>query len=142
MYNIFYSDQITFNLEERATTLEKAKANILSAQSRQKKAYDQRHSNPYVFRTGGLVLKKDFKRKKRKGGKLDPKWVGPYTIVGNLGHGLYHLQEVTNPSNFISRVNGTHLKEYKLTSKVGTAPCISNYVHNNNYITTATKPIT
>ena len=78
-----------------------------------KKAYDQRHSNPYVFRIGGLVLKKDFKRKKRKGGKLDPKWAGPYTIVGNLGHGLYHLQEVTNPSNFISRVNGTHLKEYK-----------------------------
>ena len=123
MYNIFYSDQITFNREETANTLEKAKANILSAQSRQKKAYDQRPSNPYVFRIGGLVLKKDFKRKKRKGGKLDPKWVGPYTIVGNLGHGLYHLQEVTNPSNFISRVNGTRLKEYKLTSKVGTAPC-------------------
>ena len=88
MYSIFYSDQITFNLEERATTLEKAKANILIAQSRQKKAYDQRHSNPYVFQIGGLVLKKDFKRKKRKGGKLDPKWVGPDTIIGNLGHGL------------------------------------------------------
>ena len=67
MYNIFYSDQITFNLEERATTLEKAKANILNAQSRQKKAYDQRHSNPYIFRIGGLVLKKKtLKERKEK----------------------------------------------------------------------------
>ena len=79
--------------------------------------YDQRHSNSYVFRIGGLVLKKDFKRKKRKGGKLDPKWVGPYTIVGNLGSGLYHLQEVTNPSNFISRVNGTHLTHRNMPGK-------------------------
>ena len=81
--------------------------------------YDQRHSDPFVFRIGGLVMKEYFKRKKRRGGKLDPKWVGPYTIEGNLGRGLYHLQEVCNPTKFLSRVNRIHLKQYKVTSKVG-----------------------
>ena len=116
---VYCLDEVASNFEKRATTLEKAKANILVAQLRQKRTYDQRHSDPFVFRIGGLVLKKDFKRKKRRGGKLDPKWVGPYTIVGNLGRGLYHLQEVSNPTKFLSRVNGIHLKQYKVTSKVG-----------------------
>ena len=108
--------------------LEKAKANILCAQLRQKRGYDRKHSNPYVFRVGGLVLKKDFTRKKRKGGKLDPKWVGSYTIVGNLGRGLYRIQEVDNPTKFISRVNGVHLKEYKLSSKVGITHWFNLYI--------------
>jgi hypothetical protein len=98
--------------------LEQAKANIIVAQERQKKAYDQKHSNPHVFRVGALVLKKDFTRKKRKGGKLDSKWVGPYKIVATLGRGLYRLQEVCDSTKIVVRVNGVHLKEYNMPSKV------------------------
>ena len=48
--------------------LEKAKVNIICAQQKQKED------------VGALVLKKDFTKKKRKGGKLNSKWVGPYNI--------------------------------------------------------------
>ena len=59
--------------------------NILVAQQRQKEQYDCKHSNPEVFAVGALVLKKDFTRKKRAGGRLDSKWTGPYRIVKSLG---------------------------------------------------------
>ena len=58
-----------------------------------------------------MVLKKDFARRKRKGGKLDVKWVGPYRITGILGRGLYCLEEVADATKVISRVNGVHLKQ-------------------------------
>ena len=51
--------------------LESVKENILVAQQRQKEQYDHKHSNPEIFTVGALVLKKDFTRKKRAGGKLD-----------------------------------------------------------------------
>ena len=57
------------------------------------------------------VLKKDFTRKKRKGGILDNKWLGPHTITGILGRGLFSLQGV-HDADIIPRVNGYHLKIY------------------------------
>ena len=65
-----------------------------------------------------LLVKKDFTRKKRKGGKLDSKWVGPYKIAKALGKGLYRLEDVSNPSNVICRVNGIHLNPYNQPSMV------------------------
>ena len=98
--------------------LQNAKKNILRAQAKQKAAYDQRHCHPQVFKVGALVLKKDFTRKKRKGGKLDSKWEGPYEIVCSLGCGLYRLQNVHHPKKLVARVNGVHLKKYILPSNV------------------------
>lgn len=60
-----------------------------------------------------MVLKKDFTRKKRKGGKLDTKWLGPFKILGSLGRGLYRLQGVQT-GKVIPRVNGVHLKPYNV----------------------------
>lgn len=113
----YNADESVIDRKKRSDDLlEQAKANIISAQERQKRVYDQKHSNPHVFRKGGLVLKKDFTRKKRKGGKLDPKWLGPYKIVDSLGRGLYCLQEVCDPAKIVARVNGVHLKEYNVPS--------------------------
>ena len=50
------------------------------------------------------MVKKDFVRKKRRGGKLDPKWVGPYIITAKLSKGFYSLQSVANSSDCIKRV--------------------------------------
>ena len=58
------------------------------------------------------VFKKDFLRKKRKGGKLDPRWLGPYIITQKLSKGFYSLQSVANPSDCVKRVNGAHLKAF------------------------------
>ena len=63
-----------FEIKRREHILQDAKKNIIRAQAKQKAAYDRRHCHPEVFRVGAMVLKKDFTRKKRKGGKLDPKW--------------------------------------------------------------------
>ena len=66
------------------------KSNIESAQNKQKQHYDQKHNAPgSAFNVGCLVLKKDFTRKKRKGGKLDSRWLGPYRLASSLGKGLF-----------------------------------------------------
>lgn len=59
---------------------------------------------------GEKVLVKDFKRKKRAGGKMDSRYTGPYIIL-NKSKGLYKLMEVA--SDKVVRVNGAHLKAYK-----------------------------
>ena len=74
--------------------------------------YDRKHHQPEVFAIGAVVLKKDVTRKERKGGKLDTKWTGPYKVAKSLGRGLYRLEDVSNPTKIITRVNGVHLKPY------------------------------
>ena len=97
---------------ERLQRLNEAKANIKVAQQKQKELYDRKHANPKVYQVGSKVLKKDFAHKKRKGGKMDAKFVGPFIITKSLGKGLYALQLVENPDRVIDRVNGVHLKPY------------------------------
>ena len=58
------------------------------------------------------MLIKDYERKKRKGGKMDYRWLGPYTIVKALGKGLYTLEAGDESSKIIDRVHGTRLKPY------------------------------
>ena len=58
------------------------------------------------------MLMKDFTRRKRKGGKMDKKWLGPYYITRCLGKGLYSLRAIDRPDVVVSRVNGAHLKPY------------------------------
>lgn len=65
------------------------------------------------IQVGSHVLKKDFTRKKRKGGKLDDRWLGPYTISKDLGKGFYSLSD--SMSVIVKRVNGAHLKIYEDT---------------------------
>ena len=97
--------------EAHEKVLEKAKENITKAQKKQKFHYDKRHFKPGCYSVGAKMLVKDFNRKKRKGGKLDYKWKGPYTITQCLGRGLYSLKAV-DKSHEIGRVNGAHLKQY------------------------------
>ena len=49
----------------------------MEAQKKQKEVYDRKHADPPKFAVGTIVLKKDFCRKKRKGGCLDHRWSGP-----------------------------------------------------------------
>lgn len=111
IYSFIQADA-SIDIERRVQVLQQAKNNIILAQEKQKQAYDRKHSCPEVFEVKALVLKKDFTRKKRKGGKLDPKWVGPYRIIRKLGRGLYRLRELSDPTKVVSRVNGVHLKKY------------------------------
>ena len=104
-------DDFTRLQNERQKRLEEAKANILAAQEKQKDHYDRKHACPECYQVDALVLKKDFLRKKRKGGKLDHRYVGPYKILKILPKGTYLLQLVAN-SEVVVRVTGSHLKPY------------------------------
>ena len=63
---------------------------------------------------GARVLKKDFLRRKRKGGggRMDPQWLGPYLVTKDLGKGFYTLSDPNTGVVFVKRVNGSHLKTY------------------------------
>ena len=91
--------------------LEEAKANILAAQEKQKDHYDRKRARPECYQVDALVLKKDFLRKKCKGGKLDHRYVGPYKILKILPKVTYLLQLIAN-SEMVVRVTGFHLKPY------------------------------
>ncbi len=59
--------------KEVSDLLQNVKKNIELAQSKQKQNYDSKHGAGRSFQLNALVLKKDFRRSKRRGGKLDPK---------------------------------------------------------------------
>ena len=92
-------EELEENIEERIQALLQARkevftdaeSNIKLAQKVQKECYDQKHQ-PKQIELGTEVLLENTRQKQRKGGKLDPKWLGPYTINRDLGKGLYELR--------------------------------------------------
>ena len=110
----FHDEEIEAKLEERRAQLDCVKEKILIAQQKQKEHYDRKHSQPAVYSIGVLVWKKDFTRKKRAGGKLESKWLGPYRITHSMDRGLYRIQDVKNPTKVVNRVHGVHLKTCSL----------------------------
>ena len=68
-------DDFTRLQKEQQKRLEEAKANILAAQEKQKDDYDRKRACPECYQVDALVLKKDFLQKKRKGGKLDDRYL-------------------------------------------------------------------
>ena len=70
--------------------------NIGMAQQKQKQYYDAKHGASSCFTVGDAVLKKDFRRKKRRGGKLDYRWEGPFVITASIGKGLFKLQGISS----------------------------------------------
>ena len=96
---------------KRQELYDQVKENIKEAQKKQKEVYDRKHTDPPKFAAGAIVLKKDFRRKKRKGGCLDHRWIGPYKIVKDVGKGFYSIQNVDNGKK-PARIHGIHLKPY------------------------------
>ena len=70
-----------------------------------------------------LVLRKDMKRKKRAGGKMDFKWQGPYKVVKSVGKGIFQIIN-TNDSMQTLKVHGMHLKMFYPPKKVCAYVCM------------------
>ena len=104
-------DDISLLTASRQEFQQAAKSNIKVAQERQKQQYDQKHCRPPKFVVGMKILKKDFLRKKRKGGGMDHKWLGPYVIVDDLSKGFFSLR-CLDTGKKIQRIHGAHLKQY------------------------------
>ena len=70
----------THGPEKVTPSPQKVKTNV--AQEKQKQTHAHKHcTSSEVYSVGSAVLKKDFTWKKRKGGKLDSNWIGPFTIT-------------------------------------------------------------
>ena len=63
----------------RQYLLEAAKANIQKALEKQKEQYDRKHANPNAFTIREMVLRKDFIRKRRAEGKMEARYLDPYS---------------------------------------------------------------
>ena len=98
------------DIEAHQKEINVMKGNIEKAQAKQKEQYDEAYFGR-VFCCWCIGPKKDFTRKRRGGGALDYRWLGPYAITCSLGKGLYHLADVQTGA-VIHRVNGFHLKPF------------------------------
>ncbi len=87
-----------------------AESSIASAQSKQKETYDRKHQ-PGDIAVGTQVLLENTAQKQRKGGKLEPAWLGPYTIHRCIGKGLYELSK--DGKVVKNKANVARLKIYK-----------------------------
>ena len=87
-----------------------ASDNIQKAQKKQKEFYDKKHEVP-TLSVGSKVLLENTAQLQRKGGKMDPRWLGPYVVHGYLGKGVYKL---ATPSGKILKktANVSRLKCY------------------------------
>ena len=75
-------------IQIRNKVLETNKTNISKAQTTQKRYYDQKHgATKEIFKVGDRVLMRNMRNLNRIGGKLEPKFLGPYMVCDSIGKG-------------------------------------------------------
>jgi hypothetical protein len=100
-----YNPELRFDVEDTATKGEtpaardrvlrlkelrdRLKEELLKAQERQAKYYNQRHQ-PMLFKRGSLV-KLSTRNLRLKDKKLQPRWIGPFRILRRIGSQAYQL---------------------------------------------------
>ena len=97
-------------LQSQEKAFQQAEQNIKIAQKKQKQTYDRKHQLQ-EFEINTLVMLENTIQKQRKGGKLEPLWLGPYSIHRCLGKGVY---ELTNKDGKVlkKKTNIARLKVY------------------------------
>ena len=111
-------DEIEMDLDEHVEKMinirKMALSNIETAQGRQKKYYDAKHSKyKSKYKVGALVLIKNCRKLSCKGSKLEPAWRGPYRIHETMGKGTFRLCDSSDSSKVLSSFyNITQLKLY------------------------------
>nr|XP_023697524.1 nuclear pore complex protein DDB_G0274915-like [Paramormyrops kingsleyae] len=101
-------EEVTEGILKLDEVLQAAITNTSSKQSKQKKRIKET-SSP-AFHVGMKVWRLNVRSQQRKGGKLDPNYLGPYTITAIVDKSadLLDSQGVTIP-----KINTDHLIEYK-----------------------------
>ncbi len=77
-------------LESRKKVFNEVEINITKAQEKQKNTYDRKHEVATI-NIGTEALLENTAQKQRKGGTLEPTWLGPYIVNRCMGKGLYEL---------------------------------------------------
>ena len=90
------------------------KTNIKSAQEKQKIVYEKRKKNgfkEFTLKLEDEVLKRNFRKKDRKGDKWEDDWQGPYKIKSFKGNRVY--LQCKNGKVLKNSVARIHIKPYK-----------------------------
>ena len=111
MSSLLVSREKSFNI---------ASDNIKKAQCKQKETYDKRHETS-TLPIRSKVLLQNTAQKQRKGGKMDPLWLGPYIIHRYLGKGVYKLAK-WNGKVIKQTANINRLKRYIQRSSIKPPP--------------------
>ena len=88
--DVILDEVIDALIKSREKVFKDAEVCIKRAQNKQKETYDRKHQ-PSGIAIGAQVLLENTAQKQRKGGKLEPAWLGPYTVNRCVGKGLYEL---------------------------------------------------
>ena len=107
--------QIDQLMDVRSKVFKSAELNILSAQKSQKETYERKHE-VQVLSEGTEILLENTYQKQRKGGKMEPLWLGSFHINRCLGKGLYELKNM-NGEVMKKKANINCLKFYKQKQK-------------------------
>ena len=92
------------------------KKNVIHAQKIQKMNFSRKRGKRPHIAIGDKVLKKDFRRKKRAGGALHPKWLGPYEVIKDIGKGLFVVKKCDNGK--VDHIHADHLKVYVISEQI------------------------
>ena len=83
----------------------------MDAQRIQKRNYSRKRGKGSHFGIGDKVMKKDFRRTKRAGGALDPKWLGPYEVMKDNGKDLFLVKRCDDGK--VDRAHGDEIMQYE-----------------------------
>ena len=81
-------------------------------------------------------MRKDFRRKKRAGGKLDTPYIGPYLITKCHSKGMYRLQLDGDMTSTIERISSAYFKTCK--DQHGCIETSARHVYVSNIVPTET----
>ena len=110
--NVEFQPEVKDSLQtQREAIKKKVSMKIHGAQSRQKAAYDKRHTSkdPPI---GALVDIKNTRRIHRMGSKLEPRWTGPYRMVQLLGKARVHLVHAASKRKLKNTYHMSNLKVF------------------------------
>ncbi len=100
-------------LESRKKVFNEVEINITKAQEKQKNTYERKHEVATI-NVGTEALPENTAQKQRKGGTLEPTWLGPYIVNRCMSKGLYELSR--NGKIVKTRANIARLEVYRKRS--------------------------
>jgi hypothetical protein len=105
------NDRLHHLIDDVPQIRQKAKAQVLQAQNKQKEKHGQITKNTLDFQIGDKVLYFKVAQDQSHSGKLNPKWTGPFYIHDVRPHGAYKLRTIEGQV-LSAPVNGSLLKIY------------------------------
>ena len=95
-----------------------ARSNVQLTQNKNKEYYDKKTKLPN-FKVGDKVFLKIGKVEIGKKKKLEPKWMGPYSIIESRYNLIYKLLDLKTPRPVKSFIHANRLKPYKYLVTLG-----------------------